>query len=139
MCFWHTRHQVPKFRSRNDLFYFTGYGLKCYTCASAKDWETCDKDRKEITCASQFDSCAKVYLDGKVSGVSVESFAKSCGLKSACDPDKVCKAMAQALGGTVNKCEVNCCDGDLCNGAKVPMISAFILLACALVAFFRYF
>ena len=31
----------------------------------------------------------------------------------------------------------HCCSGDLYNGAKVPMVSAIMLLACVLVAFLR--
>ena len=88
-----------------------------------------------MTCPSGFDSCYKVYFDGKVGDASVEGFQKLCGLKSACN-DKFCKTIGQ-MGATINKCEINCCDGDLCNGAKVSMVSVFMLLACVLVAFFR--
>ena len=35
--------------------------------------------------------------------------------------------------------DVHCCDSDLCNGAKVPMVSGFLFLACAVAVFsFRW-
>lgn len=119
------------------MFRLVGYGLKCYVCASGKDWASCDGSRTEFTCPSGLDSCAKLYYDGKVGDVSLAAYAKTCALKSSCSDD-LCKAQAGGQSGiTINKCEVNCCQGDLCNGAKVPLVSAFLLLACAVVAFFR--
>ena len=37
----------------------------------------------------------------------------------------------------ITKCDISCCNGDLCNGGKVPVVSAIVLLACALVAALR--
>ncbi|CAH3154824.1 unnamed protein product, partial [Porites lobata] len=131
--------------------FFTGYGLKCYKCTSAKSWDDCDKNKEEMSCTSGFDSCGKIYFDGKVAGTGVEGYGKTCAIKSSCNKD-ACKAMQAGI--TIDKCEVNCCQGDLCNGAKVPlrhvtccksdlcngakvpMVSALLLLACALAAFF---
>lgn len=114
--------------------FFTGYGLKCYKCTSAKSWDDCDKNKEEMSCTSGFDSCGKIYFDGKVAGTGVEGYGKTCAIKSSCNKD-ACKAMQAGI--TIDKCEVNCCQGDLCNGAKVPLVSAFLILACALLAFFR--
>ena len=111
-----------------------GYGLKCYKCASAKSWDDCEKNKEEMTCTSGYDSCGKIYFDGKVAGTGVEGYGKSCTIKSGCNKD-LCKAMQAGIA--IDKCEVNCCQGDLCNGAKVPLVSAFLILACALLAFFR--
>ena len=87
-----------------------------------------------MTCTSGYDSCGKIYFDGKVAGTGVEGYGKSCAIKSGCNKD-LCKAMQAGIA--IDKCEVNCCQGDLCNGAKVPLVSAFLILACALLAFFR--
>ena len=123
--------------ARFALFPVVGYGLKCYSCTSAKDWASCDENKKEFTCPSGFDSCGKIYYDAKVVDVSLEAYVKTCAVKSACSDD-LCKAQAGGQAGiAVSKCEVNCCQGELCNGAKVPLVSAFLLLACAVVAFFR--
>lgn len=113
--------------------FFTGYGLECYKCASAKSWDDCEKNKEKMSCPSGYDSCGKIYFDGKVAGTGVEGYGKSCSFKSGCNKD-LCKAMR--VGITIDKCEVNCCQGDLCNGAKVPLVSAFLIVACALLAFF---
>ena len=46
-----------------------------------------------------------------------------------------CVALAFLID--VRKCKIYYCSGDLCNGGKVPMISAIMFFACALVAFLR--
>lgn len=123
--------------ARFALFRFVGYGLKCYVCASAKDWASCDESKKEFTCPAGLDSCGKVYYDAKVGDLSLEAYGKLCTVKSACSDD-LCKAQAGGQSGiTIDKCKVDCCQDDLCNGAKVPLVSAFLLLACAVVALFR--
>ena len=88
-----------------------------------------------MTCPAGSDSCGKIHYSGKVKDVPLEGFVKACAVKSACNKD-LCKATGQA-GIDIDDCTVDCCEGDLCNGAKVPMVSAFLLLACALLAFFR--
>lgn len=113
---------------------FAGHSLKCYTCASIKSWDDCAANKKETTCVSGQDRCGKMYVDGKIGDVGYEGFSKGCAANAACNKD-ACKNINPSL--SVSKCDINCCEGDLCNGAKVPVVSAIVLLACALVAFFR--
>ena len=114
---------------------FTGYGLKCYKCTSGKSWDDCEKNKEEIVCSPHQDSCGKFYMDGKlVSGTGVEGYGKECAIKSNCTKD-LCEVLT--VDTTIDNCEVNCCQADLCNGAKVPLVSAFFILACALLTFFR--
>ena len=115
--------------------FFPGYGLKCYECLSSKSWDDCASVRKEMTCDSSSNRCIKGMKDGTQDDVSFALYAKGCAESSACDRDssKFCKSDE----GKVKKCEISCCSGDLCNGGKVPMISAIMLFACALVAFLR--
>ena len=80
------------------------------------------------------DRCAKGEVRVESSGVAVEAFAKGCATSSDCSA-KNCKKVYP--GVKITKCEIYCCEGDLCNGAKVPMISAIMLLSCAIVAFAR--
>ena len=117
------------------FFCFTGYGLKCYKCTTLKDWGDCETNRVETTCASGFDSCGKIFLDGEVAGVSFKTYYKDCSVKAGCNKD-LCKQVGQS-GATINDCKVDCCESDLCNGAKVPLVSAILLFACAFLAFFR--
>ena len=117
------------------FFRFTGYGLQCYKCSVLTSWDDCDKNKVNTTCLPGFDSCRKVFVDAEVSGVTFKTYIKDCTIKAGCSDDQ-CKALAQA-GAKVNDCKIDCCEGDLCNGAKVPLVSAFLLWACALLAFFR--
>lgn len=119
------------------VFIPVGYGLKCYECGSTKSWDDCASVKKEVTCDSGFDRCVKGMKDGTQGDVSFALYAKACGVQSsACDPDtsEFCKS---GDSGKVKKCDISCCSGDLCNGGKIPMVSAIMLLACALVAFLR--
>ena len=119
--------------NNNDLLYFAGYGLKCYHCQSDKSWDDCTK--KEVDCPAVTDiTCVKAYGEGKVEGASSKGFIKGCFVKSLCNNDFYKK---QLPGVTFSKCDINCCDSDLCNGAKVPMMSTLLLFACVLVVFRR--
>lgn len=117
------------------FFCFTGYSLKCYKFTTLKDWDDCETKKVETSCASGSDSCGTIFLDGEVAGVSLKTYYKDCTVKAGCNKD-LCKQLGQT-GATIKDCEVDCCEGDLCNGAKVLLVSAILLLACAFLAFFR--
>ena len=99
--------------------------LQCYFCYNLVSWDDCDKDRVKQTCAPGLDKCAKVYAKGirEVFGRGCES-SYQCSSKSACE-----------ISG-LTKCEIHCCDGNLCNGSQSKMASAFVLTACAVLAKF---
>lgn len=103
---------------------------------SSKGWDECDNIKKELTCPSDDDRCIKAYAEGKSAAAPVSVYGKGCHTKALCDK-KSCEGIIQDSSVKISKCEINCCAGDLCNGAKVPMVSATMLLACALAAFFR--
>ena len=77
------------------------------------------------------DRCAKVYVKAEISGVTQEAFGKGCVTSPDCSA-KSCKKIVPII-----KCEIDCCKKDLCNGAEVPMVSAIMLLSCAIIAFAR--
>ena len=116
--------------------FFSGYGLKCYECASSKSWDDCASIRKEKTCDSSSNRCVKGMRDGGQDDVSFAFYVKGCVESSECDTDTSDFCKDSDLG-KVKNCELSCCSGDLCNGGKVPMVSAIMLLACALAAFLR--
>ena len=89
-----------------------------------------------MTCPIGSNRCVKAHAEGAVQDVSGSVYNKGCTPSSACDEDN-CKPFVPFDHSTISKCELSCCSGDLCNGAKVPMISVSMLLVCALVAFFR--
>ena len=115
-------------------FLFPGYALKCYQCVSVKSWDDCKNSTKEVTCLGSQDRCAKVYVKAKISGVTKEAFGKGCATSSDCSATN-CKKIVPS--GKIIECEIECCTGDLCNGAEVPMVSAIMLLACAIIVFAR--
>ena len=99
-----------------------------------KSWDECNSKMKQVTCLDSQDRCGKVDIKPESSGMAGEGFAKGCSPSSDCSV-KNCKAIYPSV--KITKCRIDCCKGDLCNGAKVPMVSAIMLLACALVAFAR--
>ena len=122
-----------------SLFFFLQktVSLKCYKCFSTKSWDDCASVQKAVACDSDEDTCAKIHYDAKSrdKAMSIESYVKYCKLpKLACNED-LCKGFAPTAA-TMNKCQVNCCEGNLCNGARVPLVSAILLLASALLVFF---
>ena len=80
------------------------------------------------------DRCGKADIKAESSVAAAEGFAKGCATSSDCSADN-CKSIYPSV--KITKCEIDCCKGDLCNGAKVPMVSAIMLLACAIIAFGR--
>ena len=126
---------LKRAHSSDLLLWFAGHAIKCYQCNSQKSWDDCVPGNG-TTCASPQNSCVKVKIEGEKDGKNVNVFAKSCVEKKNCNKD-VCKSVAEELSMKFKDCDFNCCDTDLCNGAKVTMASSFLFLACVLVANFR--
>ena len=109
-------------------FLITGYGLKCYQCLSTMSWDDCASNKKEQNCPSGTDTSAKIFSErttGNFSATTHKMYASTCGIKSLCNQN-LCKTIDRQRF-TVNKCEVDCCDDDLCNEPKVSLMNAFIL------------
>ena len=125
------------------LFFFycflqhMGWGA---TCVQVKSFVACDNARVNATCPSGSNRCVKSELTaGKLSGKEKKSYSKSCSTDALCDnKDSICKVAAAVLGLTDYDCDVQCCEGDLCNGGKVPLVSFIVLSACAIAAFIRW-
>ncbi|CAH3171459.1 unnamed protein product [Porites lobata] len=112
------------------------HAIKCYQCFSTKSWDDCVPGNDTACPFPRLNSCLKVKLEGEKEGKNINFFVKSCDVKSNCYKDN-CKSVAQNRNMKFKDCDVNCCDTDLCNGAKATMVSSFLFLACALVANFR--
>lgn len=110
---------------------FSGSPLKCYRCVSTKSWDDCADIKKEMDCPAigGYDRCFKAYADVKTEGASVEGYSKGCLTAALCDEihkTDICKGKGE--------CKIDCCSGDLCNAAALQMVSAIVLITCALVA-----
>ena len=108
------------------FFIFLAEALQCYSCTSSTSWDNCDSNRIEGTCQAGLTKCAKVYAKGN----GREVFVRGCESSYQCSTKTGCN-----IAG-VEKCDVYCCDGNLCNGSQKKMASAFVLTACALLAMF---
>ena len=122
--------------SSDLLLWFAGHAIKCYQCSSTKSWDDCIPGNDTACPFPQLNSCLKVKIEGEKEGKNMNFFGKSCVEKENCNKDG-CKSAAEGLKMKFKDCDVNCCDTNLCNGAKVTMVSSFLFLACALVANFR--
>ena len=110
------------------------YLINEHETVSFKSWDECKDKIKQVTCLSSEDRCAKADFKAESSGAAVEVFVKECMASSDCSTDN-CKSIYPSV--KITKCEIDFCKGDLCNGAQVPMVSAIMLLTCAIVAFAR--
>ena len=116
------------------IFLFPGYSLKCNQCFSLKSWDECKDKVKQVTCSSGHNRCAKANIKAESAAAAAEVFVKGCTTSSACSASN-CKSIYPSVA--ITKCDIDCCTGDLCNGAQVPMVSVIMLLACAILAFSR--
>ena len=109
-----------------DMIFSAVMSLKCNICSSAESWDKCSNT--EMTCPSGIEErCVKVeFKYGET-----KSFTRTCGTKDYCDKGKnpTCN-LVESVSGV--ECNVNCCEGDLCNAGSAAKISGIMLLACAL-------
>ena len=110
------------------LFLFLGYTLKCNYCGTTVGWEECRKNRTKI-CRFPTDHCRTVYMKAILGNeVTTQMFIKDCADSSECNKTNFCNAAREPPSvEKIIKCEVRCCQGDLCNryqesqnGALVP-------------------
>ena len=128
----------------NICLYFQAYSLKCNLCFSVESWDDCKNTTEETTCMDGFDRCLTQEVKSESPQKTDKFFLKGCAISSLCSlGSKNCRPTDPSA--KITKCEVDCCKGDLCNaadkgadnGAKLPIVSAIMLLACAFAAFPR--
>ena len=119
--------------SQYVCFFFPGNALKCNHCVSLKSWNDCKNNITDVTCLDGQDRCGKADIKlAESPGTTGVVFVKGCATSSDCSQRNCKKFFTSAK---IAKCKVNCCKSDLCNGAQVPMVSAIMLLTCAIVGF----
>ena len=103
-------------------------GLQCYECLSTKSWDDCESRKDVENCSSGENRCFKGYADSEEDGSSKKAYRRDCFSAEKCKTAADIKACKKGI------CKVDCCSGDLCNVATVPLVSAIILSACAVLA-----
>ena len=114
---------------------FVALAIKCNICVSSESMEDCKEKEKSADCSSASlgfvaDRCLKMSVD--YSGF--KSFVKSCFSKQLCEQGnevfKKCKQISDAT------CEMSCCDSNGCNSGTAPLVSALLMIVCALTSFY---
>ncbi|XP_015747692.1 PREDICTED: uncharacterized protein LOC107327465 isoform X1 [Acropora digitifera] len=109
--------------------------IKCKNCVSSKSMEDCKEREESVDCDSVSigfvaDRCVKMSYE--YSGI--KSFGKTCYSKQLCEQGgeafKNCKQISNAT------CEMSCCDSNYCNSGTAPLVSAFLMIVCALTSFY---
>ena len=115
-------------------FYFSAFGLKCYSCASIKSMDECQAAQHKVNCSSSLidPRCAKESYEYK-NATEINSHTKGCKSKAYCESEAQKNVCKEAKG---EKCESTCCEGDLCNTSLVPAAKVLLMVSCALVVLF---
>lgn len=111
-----------------------GYGLRCYSCESSKSWTDCSRVGQLVICNPGNDRCIKATRTENSDGKSTALYKKGCHTAEWC-----------RLGYTFSfckgkrRCEVDCCNDNLCNMAAIPVASSAILVWCAFAVIMTVF
>uniref|UniRef100_A0A8B9GQB4 UPAR/Ly6 domain-containing protein n=1 Tax=Astyanax mexicanus TaxID=7994 RepID=A0A8B9GQB4_ASTMX len=96
-------------------------GRKCYTCAN-------NQCTGSVDCEGDEDHCINI----KSSAGNVKVTLKGCASKSVCDGVQGSMSTAGVSGS------LNCCQGNLCNGAERFYLSLFLLILGPLLSFLPF-
>ncbi|KAG9269187.1 lymphocyte antigen 6B-like isoform X2 [Astyanax mexicanus] len=96
-------------------------GRKCYTC----DNNDCTGI---VDCEGDEDHCVNI----KSSAGNVQVTLKGCASRSVCTEGQASMSSAGVSGS------VNCCQGNLCNGAESVNLSLFLLILGPLISFIPF-
>ena len=114
------------------LFFHCGsaFSLKCYECnegVSYKRNDTVCYHPEEIVCVVGMEMCTKksVFVNGR------KVVSKGCVPK--------CAKMQFSVNVFGAQTDINCCQGDLCNGSEKVSKNKLLFSAVAVYAFFKLF
>lgn len=98
---------------------FTVSSLRCNVCISYSSWDDCAKSQNPLTCEPVDTHCFRHMVHVDMGFYKTTTFAKSCATSDKCTPEAVnrCKNSSgyQQMGIKDVKCDLKCCQGDLCN------------------------
>ena len=120
-------------------FFFSAFGLKCYSCASVKSMDECQAAQDKANCSSSLidPRCSKESYEYK-NVTDIKTHTKGCKSKAYCESEARKSVCKEANG---EKCESSCCEGDLCNTNLVPASRSASMILCNQVfpLLFSYF
>ena len=120
-------------------FFFSAFGLKCYSCASVKSMDECQAAQVKVNCTSSLidPRCAKESYEYKIA-TDINSHTKGCKSKAYCESEPLKSVCKEANG---EKCESSCCEGDLYNTSLGPASRSAGMILCNQVfpLLFSYF
>ena len=76
------------------------------------------------------DRCVKMSLEYR----GFKSFVKTCYTKELCEQGNEAFQSCKRVGGA--DCEMSCCDSNDCNSGTTPLVSALLMIVCALTSFY---
>lgn len=100
-------------------FCFAALPLHCKVCISCVSWDDCAKSQEALTCESADSYCYRHSVQADFGGYNLITFAKGCATSDKCTRKAVnrCKnsqSQNQAMQVKHAKCNLECCQGDLC-------------------------
>ena len=109
-------------------FFFSAFGLKCYSCASVKSMDECQAAQVKVNCISSLidPRCSKESYEYK-NATDIKTHTKGCKSKAYCESEAGKSVCKEANG---EKCESSCCEGDLCNTSLVPASRSASMILC---------
>jgi hypothetical protein len=83
-----------------SIFIYIVSALKCYSCISRKDWDTCKNEQTATTCDPSMTACLKVEVQGEGNGIILREYAKMCVQSAAesCNPTVLAQCKNQLPG-----------------------------------------
>ncbi|XP_044173082.1 uncharacterized protein LOC122957183 [Acropora millepora] len=109
--------------------------IKCKNCVSSESMEDCKEREESVDCDNVrigfvADRCVKMSYE--YSGF--KGFVKTCYSKQLCEQGSEAFRNCEQVSGAT--CKLNCCDSNYCNSGTAPLVSALLMIVCALSSFY---
>lgn len=93
----------------------------------------CVQNSEAMDCTKGETRCAKFKTELTSGDQKIMVYRKGCRAEGACEKTK--DLFGQACSSSGSTCDMNCCQGDLCNAGSFSFVSAILLFACTILAF----
>jgi len=97
---------------------FAVSSLRCHVCSSYSSWDDCAKSQNPLTCEPADTHCLRQMVHVHMDFFNITTFAKTCATSDKCTPTAVNRCKQSSGFGQMGikdvKCDLECCQGDLC-------------------------